>query len=346
LALLLARLPRCDVLVGLMFVFALANGLNGLAPDYHWMLVLRFVAALPHGAYFGIAILVAAELVPPERRAQAMARVLLGLTVATIFGVRVAGFIGQILGWRWSFALIAILAFATSCMVLRFVPVMRVTLHDAASPLAELAVLKRPQVWLTLGISAIGFGEMFAVYTYAASTLLLVIKAPPIMVPITLGIFGCGMTLGNLVSAWFADRALMPTIAAVLLWMLAALMLYPFMIHGIWSISIAVLLVGGGGGLGIPLQARLMQVSEGGQTSVAAMNNSAFNIANALGPWLAGIAIGAGYGWGASGWVGCSLALGGLALWAVAIVCDRRSNTAYVEDDVRLEDLLLESGEA
>ena len=329
LAILVARLPRRNVLVGLMLVFALANGLTGIAPDYHWMMVLRFVAGLPHGAYFGVAVVVAAELVPPERRAQAMSRVLLGLTVATIFGVPLASFIGQVLGWRWSFALVAALAGTTSLMVLRAVPVMRVSLHDDASPLAELVVLGRTQVWLTLAIGTIGFGGMFAVYTYLASTLLLVTKTAPISVPIMLGIFGCGLTVGNLVSAWFADRALMPTIAVVLVWMAAALLLYPFVTHAVWSMAITVFLIGGGGGLGIPLQTRLLQVAEGGQTLAAAMNNSAFNIANALGPWLAGLAISAGYGWGSCGMVGCGLALSGLVLWLIAVLDDKRLSATH-----------------
>lgn len=327
LAVLLARLPRRKVLAGLMLVFAAANGLSGFAPDYHWMLAFRFAAGLPHGAYFGVASLVAAELVPPERRAQAIARVLLGLTVAMIVGVPMANFIGQIVGWRWSFALVALLALATAFMVLRIVPVTRVRLHDTVSPLAELAALKRPQVWLALGMGAIGFGGMFAVYTYLASTLLLVTKASPVVVPVMLGVFGFGLTIGNLVSAWFADRALMPTVAVVLIWTAAALALYPFMTQAVSSMALAVLLIGGGGGLATPLQARLMQVAEGAQTLAAALNHSAFNIANALGPWLAGMAIGAGFGWGSSGWVGCGLALGGLVLWVVVVWDERRVKT-------------------
>jgi DHA1 family inner membrane transport protein len=325
LAVLVAHLPRRNVLAGLMLAFALANGLTGFAPSYHWMLALRFAAGLPHGAYFGVASLVAAELVPPARRAQAISRVLLGLTVATIFGVPLANFIGQMLGWRWSFALVAALALATALLVLRLVPRARVALTDAPNPLAELSALLRPQVWLALGMGAIGFGGMFAVYTYLASTLLLVTKASPAVVPVMLGVFGCGLTLGNLVSAWFADRALMPTIAVVLLWTAAALALYPFMTHALWSMAVAVLLIGGGGGLATPLQARLMLVAEGAQTLAAALNHSAFNFANALGPWLAGMAIAAGFGWGASGWVGCGLALGGLVFWAVAVRLERRS---------------------
>ncbi|HQT47136.1 MAG TPA: MFS transporter [Acidocella sp.] len=329
-AVLVARLPRRLVLVGLMVFFAVANGLSAFAPDYHWMLAFRFLAGLPHGAYFGVASLVAASLVPPARRAQAIARVLLGLTIATIIGVPLANVIGQLVGWRWAFALVAALALGTALLVYFLVPAGVRTSGEAPNPLRELAVLKRRQVWLTLGIGAIGFGGMFAVYTYLASTLLNVTHAPQVALPIMLGIFGVGLTVGNLVSAWFADRALMPTIAVVLVWAATALALYPFATHALWSMALAVLLIGGGGGLATPLQARLMDVAEEAQTLAAALNHSAFNTANALGPWLAGMAIGAGYGWQSAGWVGSALALCGLALWALAMLDLRRRLRAAI----------------
>jgi DHA1 family inner membrane transport protein len=329
LAVLVSRFEQRLVLVWLMLAFAVANGLSAFAPTYHWMLVFRFFAGLPHGAYFGVASLVAASLVPPARRAQAIARVLLGLTIATIFGVPAANAIGQLVGWRWSFALVAALALATALLVLRLVPGGGGA-PGVSNPLAELNALKRRQVWLALGIGAIGFGGMFAVYTYLASTLLAVTHAPAIALPFILGIFGVGLTVGNLVSAWFADKALMPTIGFVLLWAAASLALYPFATHALWSMSVAVLLIGGGGGLASPLQARLMDVAEGAQTLAAALNHSAFNIANALGPYLAGLAIGAGLGWQSAGWVGCALALGGFVLWLVAVADARRSQKQLV----------------
>jgi MFS transporter, DHA1 family, inner membrane transport protein len=328
LAVLGARLARRTMLVWLMVVFAAANGLSAFAADYHWMLIFRFMAGLPHGAYFGVASLVAASLVPPEKRSQAIARVLLGLTVATIIGVPAANAIGQLVGWRWSFALVAALAIATALLVWFLVPAGESISKDAPSPLQELGVLKRRQVWLTLSIGAVGFGGMFAVYTYLASTLLDVTRAPPAALPFMLGIFGFGLTAGNLVSAWFADRALMPTIACVLIWAAAALALYPFATHAIWSMALVVLLIGGGGGLATPLQARLMDVAEGAQTLAAALNHSAFNTANALGPWLAGMAISGGFGWQSAGWVGCALALGGLVLWMIAMFDEGKTVTA------------------
>jgi DHA1 family inner membrane transport protein len=177
-------------------------------------------------------------------------------------------------------------------------------------------------------MGAIGFGGMFAVYTYLASTLMDVTHVTPAVVPIMLAVFGVGLTAGNLISAWLADKALMPTVAGVLVWTAAALALYPFAMHSLWSMAIVVFLVGGGGGLATPLQARLMEVAEHAQTLAAALNHSAFNAANALGPWLAGMAIGAGFGWQSAGWVGCALTLGGLVIWAVSALEDRRTANA------------------
>lgn len=318
-----AAVARRTLLIGLMAVFAIANVLSALAPTYGWMLAFRFMSGLPHGAYFGVAALMAASLVPPHRRAQAVARTMLGLTIATILGVPLANGIGQVLGWRWGFGVVGLLALLTVALVWAYAP--HQGPQPGASPLRELGALKRRQVWLTLGIGAIGFGGIFAVYTYIASTLMAVTQVSPHVVPIVLSVFGCGMTAGTLASAWAADRALMPTVGGILLWSAASLALYPFAAGNIWAVSLVVFLIGGGGGLGAALQTRLMDVAEDAQTLAAALNHSAFNAANALGPWLGGMAIAAGWGWTSTGWVGCALALGGFAVWAVSVIDERIS---------------------
>ncbi|HWU03891.1 MAG TPA: MFS transporter, partial [Novosphingobium sp.] len=216
LAVLGARIARRSLLILLMGLFGLCNGLSALAPDYGWMLFFRFLSGLPHGAYFGVAALVAASLVPAEKRTQAVGRVMLGLTVATIIGVPVASFLGQAVGWRWGFAVVAALALLCAGMVAQFAP--RDRPDRNASPLRELGALGRGQVWLTLGIGAIGFGGMFCVYTYVASTLMEVTHASKAAIPLVFAIFGVGMTLGNIIVPRFADRALMPTAAALLVW--------------------------------------------------------------------------------------------------------------------------------
>ncbi|TKT80429.1 MFS transporter [Aquamicrobium sp. LC103] len=315
-AVLSARLSRRTLLMGLMAVFGLANCLSALSPSYPWMLLFRFMSGLPHGAYFGVAALVAASLVPSNKRTQAVARVMLGLTIATIIGVPMATWLGQAMGWRWGFAVTGLLALLTFALIAAFAP--RDRPMPDASPLRELDALKNRQVWLTLATGAIGFGGMFAVYSYTASTLLTVTQVSPALVPVVIAVFGVGLTLGTLAAAWAADKALMQTAAGLLIASAVVLASYPFAATNIWAISLVIFLVGFTGSLGTVLQTRLMDVARNGQTLAAALNHSAFNTANALGPWLAGIAITMGYGFPSSGWVGCALALIGLCIWLVA----------------------------
>lgn len=317
-----ARLPRRVILTVLMAVFAVGNLLSALAPDFGWMIAFRFFSGLPHGAYFGVAALVAASASPPEKRAQSVAMVMIGLTIATIVGVPMANVVGQWIGWRWGFVIVAVLASLTALSVWIYAP--RVAADAKASPLRELSALAKGRVWLTLAIGAIGFGGLFCVYTYLADTLLAVTHASPAVLPVVLAVFGAGMTVGTLVCAWAADRALMPAIGAILLWSAGALALYPLAVGDLRTLLPVVFLIGCGGGLGSALQTRLMDVAGEAQTLAAALNHSAFNTANALGPWLGGLAIAAGYGWASTGWVGVALAMGGFVIWIVAALDARQ----------------------
>ena len=316
-AVLSAKLARRPLLIGLMVLFAFGNGLSALAPSYHWMLAFRFLCGLPHGAYFGIATLVAASLVPPERRTQAVGRVLLGLTVATIVGVPLATWLGQAVGWRWGFAVVAVLALTSAALIAAFAPRERVA--AGASPLRELGALRRPQVWLTLATGAIGFGGLFAVYTYLGSTLVDGTGVAAHSVPLVLAAFGVGMTAGNLLVPMFADRALMPTAGALLVWEAVVLALYPLAAANYWTVMLDVFAIGVGGALATVLQTRLMDVAGDAQSLAAALNHSAFNVANALGPLLGGFAIAAGFGFTSTGYVGSALALAGLGVWALSV---------------------------
>ncbi len=302
-AVLSARVPRRTLLMALMAAYGITNCLTALAPNYEWLLVLRFLSGMPHGAYFGVAALVAASLVGPKERTTAIARVMLGLTVATIIGVPAATYLGQVFGWQAGFALTGFLALATFIMVALFAP--RDRPDEDASPLRELGAFRNRQVLLTLATAIVGFGGLFAVYSYTASTLLAVTKVDPRLVPLVIGLFGVGMTLGNLVSAWAADKALKPTATVLLIASAAALFAFPYSVGALWSISLVVFLVGCTTGLAIVLQTYLMDVARDAQTLAAAANHSAFNVANALGPWLAGLAISAGYGFPSAGYVGC-----------------------------------------
>jgi DHA1 family inner membrane transport protein len=218
------------------------------------------------------------------------------------------------------------LALATAALVAAFAPAQ--AQKDGASPLRELGALKRRQVWLILAVGAIGFGGFFSVYAYLASTLMAVTGIPARLEPIVFAAFGVGMTAGNILVPLFADRALMKTAGLLLLWSAAALALYAIAAAHFWTMMLDVTAIGFGGALATVLQTRLMDVAGDAQSLAAALNHSAFNVANALGPWLGGFAIAAGYGWTSTGWVGCGLALAGFAVWIIALAADRKRDRA------------------
>ena len=315
-AVLSARLSRKFLLIALMAVFGIANCLSAISPSYSWLIGFRFLSGLPHGAYFGVAALLAASLVARNKRARAVSSIMLGLTVAMIFGVALATFIGQNAGWRWGFALPGLLALVTMAMIAAFAPADR---PDAkASPMRELSALRNRQVWLTLATGAVGFGGFFAVYSFTASTLLEVTRVDAWVVPIVIAIYGVGMTLGTIAAGWAADRNLMATPVWFMLASAVSLTAFPFAAGNVWTISAVILLIGFFGSLGAVLQTRLMDVAQDAQTLAAALNHSAFNAANALGPLLAGIVITMGYGFPSAGFVGTVLALLGLGIWLYA----------------------------
>lgn len=310
-----ARFARRTQLLVLMAVFALGNALTALAPGFGAMIAARFLSGLPHGAYFGIAALVAASLVPQHRRSQAIGQVMLGLTGATIIGVPLANLIGQAVGWRASFGLVSVLALLTMLLCALFAPRDQAGRSD---PLRELGALRSGRVWITLAIGAIGFGGMFAVYTYLATTLIEVTKVSTEVIPFFLAIFGIGATLGNLFVPRFADRALMPTAGGILLFAAVALLVFPLAAGNPWLLAIDIFAIGASVALGAVLQTRLMDVAGDAQALAAALNHSAFNTANALGPFLGGLAIREGLGWTSTGPVGAALALLGFLIWIVA----------------------------
>ena len=292
------------------------------APGYVTMMLMRFMTGLPHGTYFGVAALMAASLAPPNRRARAVGLVMLGLTSATLVGVPIAAWLGQHLGWRAAFVLVGAIAVLTIVLIRRWVP--DVPAAHGASPLRELNALKRPQVWLTLGVAAVGFGGMFAVFSYIKPLLTEVTGLAVDAVPLVLALFGVGMVSGNLVGARLADKALMPTVGWLLAWSILVLGAIPFTAPYTIAICINVFLLGTIVAIAPALQIRLMDTAGDAQTLAAALNHSAFNTANALGAWLGGVAIATGFGWTSTGWVGVLLAFGGVAVFAASLRMQRR----------------------
>ncbi|MBB3017941.1 DHA1 family inner membrane transport protein [Microvirga lupini] len=322
-AVLAAKLARQTLLLLLMAIFAVGNVVSAVAPSFESFVLLRFLTGLPHGAYFGVAALVAASLVPPNKRTQAVARVMLGLTVATLLGTPVATFFGQALSWRIAFGAVGVMGALTVLLIWLFLPKDKV--QEGASPMRELGAFKRKQVWFTLGIGAVGFGGLFSVFSYIASTATQVAGMPENAVPIMMALFGSGMIVGNLVGGWLADKNLMATIGGTLAGSVVVMTALWLTAENPYLLSACVFLVGCSVAIGPALQTRLMDVAADAQTLAAALNHSAFNIANALGAWLGGLAIAAGYGFESTGWVGAVLAVAGLIVFGLSLASDQRS---------------------
>ncbi len=324
LAVLGARLPRKALLLALLAAFTVTSGLSALAPTFGTLVVARFASGLPHGAYFGVAALVAASIVPPGRRARAVARVMLGLTVANVVGVPVATVLGQQLGWRstyWSVTAVFVLA---ALAVLHAVP--QTALQPGAGPRQELGALRRPQVWLTLLVGAAGFGGFFAVYSYIAPTLTEVSGFTASGVPVALALFGIGMTLGTELGGRLADWSVVRTLFLGLASVALVLAAFTVTAGGVVSAGASVLLISVTGSLCLPaLQTRLMDVAGDAQTLAAAGQHAALNVANALGAWLGGVVIAAGLGYTAPAVVGALLAVVGLVVLTSSVLLERQA---------------------
>ncbi|MGW5450716.1 MFS transporter [Nocardia sp. NPDC003979] len=323
-AALCARVPRKKLLIVLMAAFTLGNAATVLAPTFGTLVAARFVSGLPHGAYFGVASLAAATLAPVGQRAKAVAAVMLGLSVANVVGVPGATWLGQHFGWRDAYVVVTFIGVATVAALWRYLPAlsdMKIT-----NPMTELGALRRPQVLLTLAVGAIGFGGMFAVYTYIATTMTDVAGMPIGAVPIVLALFGLGMIAGNIIGGILADRGVDRSIFAAMIAMVVILAGFVLAAHNPITAAIGAFLVGASGAALAPgLQTRLMDVAADAQTLAAALNHAALNIANAAGAWLGGLVIAAGFGYTAPALVGALLAVAGVALFTVTVLLARRS---------------------
>ena len=322
-----ASWPRRRLLVVLMGLIAMGNAATVWAPTYHTLLAFRFLSGLPHGAYFGVAALLAASLLP-EKRAAAASYVMAGLAVATVIGAPFANWLGLHVGWRVVFGGVSGIALTTAIALLILAP--RQPVEVGRSMRREMHALAHPQVLLTLGAGAVGFGGLFAVYSFLAPVLTEYTGATPASVPWVFAIFGVGILVGNLLGGWMADISLKAAAIGLLAWSAVFLAAFTFAATNFWLLSLVCFAIGMGGGLGPILQVRLMDVAGEAQTMAAALHHAAFNIANALGPWLAGLAITAGMGWTAPGWVGLCLALGGILILCVAFKLERhRERSAF-----------------
>ncbi|QYN18198.1 MFS transporter [Amycolatopsis sp. DSM 110486] len=316
------RMRRKHLLLLLMGVFIVGNALSALAPSYGALLAGRIVAALTHGAFFGVGAVVAADLVKPEKKASAIALMFTGLTLANVLGVPLGTFIGQGLGWRATFWVVAGLGVLGLAGVAALVP--DTPRPENARIGAEFAVFRHARVWLAVGTTILGFGGVFASFTYIAPMMTEVAGLPSSAVSWLLVLFGVGLVLGNLVGGKFADRALMPTLYTVLAALAVVLAVFAFTAHAAVPAIITLFLLGGFGFATVPpLQMRMLASAEAAPTVASAVNIGAFNLGNALAASLGGVVIAAGYGYASTNWVGAAMTVAALALAVVSGRLDR-----------------------
>lgn len=322
-----ARMRRKNLLLVLVALFILGNGLSALAPSLNLLIVARFLAGVPHGAYFGAACLVAAAMAGKGREARAVSLVILGLSVANVVGVPGATFLGDAVGWEWAFGVVAAIGALTFVSIAVFVP--NPASLETVSVKDELSALRQPQVLYTLAMGAVGFGGLFAIYSYIQWTMVEVSGVPREAMPAVLAVYGVGMVIGGLIGGALADRNLERTVLYGIAVMAGMLAVFYLATPNAVTAVIALFLVGLSSSAVIPaLQTRLMQWAGRGQTLAAALNHSALNTANALGAWLGGVVIAAGWGYRAPAVAAIGLALGGLAIAVPAVIQARKARSA------------------
>lgn len=318
-----ARTSRRTVLISLMVLFVAGNALSAFAPGYDSLLAARFLSGLPHGAFFGVGAVVATTMVAPERKARSVSLMFLGLTVANIVGVPVATLMGQHLGWRATFLGVSAIGLAAIAALAALIP------HDhAPAPVTglrgELAALRSLPVWLALGTTVAGFGALFSAYSYVTPMLTDAAGFADGSVTLLLALFGVGATIGNLLGGRLADVSLRGTLFGGLTALAAVLALFPLLMSAGWSAALAVALLGVAAFVtGSPLQLMVMEKASAAPSLASSANQAAFNLANAGGAWIGGLALAAGFGVTSPALAGAALAVLGLGVAAAAYGVDR-----------------------
>ncbi|MEJ1181013.1 MULTISPECIES: MFS transporter [unclassified Pseudarthrobacter] len=328
------RFERKPVLAVLMVLFIAGNLISALAPDYSMMMIGRIVAALAHGAFFGIGAVVAADMVAPTKKAGAIAIMFTGLTAANVLGVPFGTMLGQAAGWRSTFWAITVIGIISLVGILTLVP--KTGSGDAAPGglRSELRAFRSGQVWLSILVTILGYGGMFGAFTYIAFTLTEVTGFAASTVPWLLIVFGIGLFIGNTVGGKAADRNVDRTLLVVLAVLVVVLVGFA-LTAGNQPLTIAsIVLLGGFGFATVPgLQMRVMKYAHSAPTLASGANIGAFNVGNALGAWLGGVTITGGLGYTSPIWAGAGITLLGLVVMAIAATSAKRSKTAATIGD-------------
>ncbi|MEV8338952.1 MFS transporter [Leucobacter sp. NPDC077196] len=322
-AVLAARMSQTKLAFLLLGLFILGTIASVFMPTFGSLAVARFIAALPHGAYFGVASLLAARIMGPGMQGRGIALALSGLTVANVVGVPIATWIGQVAGWRWAYVLVTVIFTATLLLCLAFLP--RFPGNPTRSAMRELSALRNYRLWIMIGVGAIGFGGFFAVYSYIAEVTTRLTGLSESSVPWILAGLGLGMTIGNLAGGWASDKDLTRTISFGFSSFIAVLIAYALLAWHPVGLIVTTFLLGVTSSILMPsIQSRLIRVSDEAALFGAAINHAAFNVGNSLGAWLGGLVIAGGLGYLAPGWVGVALGIIGMALALTGIAVERR----------------------
>lgn len=321
------HLPRKQVLLGLMVIFTLGNAACALAPSYGLLMAARVLTSLAHGAFFGVGSVVAAGLVAPERRASAIATMFAGLTMATLVGVPFGAWIGLAFGWRAVFWAVAAIGLVAVLVLARFVPADAGGETTAAPIREELAVLMRPQVQLALAMTVLGFGGVFAVFTYIQPILAQVTGFSGQAISAVLLVFGAGVSIGNLAGGRLADRNLSRALLTTLALLMVVLLGLTVAVHAkLPAVAFVGLLGAAGFATVAPLQLRVLEAAgPAGQMLASSLNIAAFNLGNAVGAWAGGQAIAHGPGLASLPLVGAAFTAAGLGLALLAAQGERRA---------------------
>ena len=319
------RLPRKQVLIGLLVLFIAGNLISAIAPVYSVMLLGRVVAALCHGAFFGIGSVVAASLVAPNKKAGAIAIMFTGLTLANVLGVPFGTFLGQSFGWRSTFWAITAIGVIALIGIATLVPNAGRGAPEGASLLGELRAFRSGQVWFSLVVTILGFGGMFGAFTYIAYTLTDVSGFESTTVPWLLVVFGAGMFVGNILGGKFADRALDASLIVILSALTLVLAFFALTAGNQIATIISLVLMGGFGFATVSgLQMRVMKYAGNATTLVSGANIGAFNLGNALGAFIGGLTITAGLGYTSPIWSGAAIAAASVVVIVIAASIARR----------------------
>lgn len=294
-ALATARLPRKAALVALMGVFIIGNLLCALATDYNVLMFARVVTALCHGAFFGIGSVVAANLVPANHRASAVALMFTGLTLANVLGVPLGTALGQVYGWRSTFWAVTVIGVIALIGLIRFLPIKRD--EEKLDMRAELAALKGAGIWLSLSMTVLFSASMFALFTYVAPLLGDVTGVSPRGVTWTLLLIGLGLTLGNILGGKLADRRLAATLMGVFAAMAVISTALSWTSTALIPAEITLFLWATAAFAAVPaLQVNVVSFGKAAPNLVSTLNIGAFNLGNALGAWVGGTVIDQGLG--------------------------------------------------